>query len=499
MPPSCSSAINHTARSFARWSHCSLYTLPSTQTGNRRPFHDYVRVVNPNGSSARIPLKNGKTGVFGAVQSRGSRATQEDTYSAACVHVDPIELRHSLQLSRSKILQEAGKRWDPTYADEDDDIAGQVVWFGCFDGHGGQAISSLLKEELHKSFEEMQPDMVTDTVRFTRKQGGYFRRFTGGPLERWVRQDLLPNIRPSRAGATHHRPQQVSGSESSEPKPLDTDAMDKEAKKAKKLQEQATASLEDDSPPGQVEIERIEPPDNVKKDSLTIGERATLAWLHMDRRIQSSKVLNVGGSTASVALLHSLDSPTQPWYSSHMLSITSIHIGDTRMLLCPVADGHAIPLTNYHHPDDRAEAERLRRVGAGLVTDSFGEARWMGALANTRAFGDSHFKKAGVTAEPEVITQVIRGDEFAFILAFSDGVGGVVSDQEAVDLCRDARHPSEAAQNVVRYAEALGTDDNATALVIPLRGWRKVQGKDGTLEQRKFKLSKVDIFRDHRQ
>lgn len=219
----------------------------------------------------------------------------------------------------------------------------------------------------------------------------------------------------------------------------------------------------------------------------------------MDRRIQSSKVLNVGGSTSSVALLHSLDTPAQPWYSSQVLSVTSIQIGDTRMLLCSVSDGHAIPLTNYHHPDDRSEAERLRRVGAGLVTDSFGEARWMGALANTRAFGDSHFKKAGVTAEPEVITQVLRGDDFAFILAFSDGIGGVVSDQEAVDLCRNAQHPQDAAQSVVRYAEALGSEDNATCMVIPLRGWGKVQGRDKTAENRKFKLSKVDIFRDNRQ
>lgn len=169
------------------------------------------------------------------------------------------------------------------------------------------------------------------------------------------------------------------------------------------------------------------------------------------------------------------------------------------MLLCPTSDGHAIPLTNYHHPDDRAEAERLRRVGAGLITDSFGEARWMGALANTRAFGDSHFKKAGVTAEPEVISQVLKGDDFAFVVCFSDGIGGVVSDQEVVDLCRGAQHPHDAAKNVLRYAEELGSDDNATVVVIPLRGWGNVGGEDRTKETREYKKSKVDLFRDHRQ
>lgn len=51
----------------------------------------------------------------------------------------------------------------------------------------------------------------------------------------------------------------------------------------------------------------------------------------------------------------------------------------------------------------------------------------------------------------------------------------------------------------MRYAEALGSDDNATVICIPLRGWGKVEGEDGTEETRKFKLSKVDLFRDHRQ
>lgn len=81
----------------------------------------------------------------------------------------------------------------------------------------------------------------------------------------------------------------------------------------------------------------------------------------------------------------------------------------------------------------------------------------MGALANTRAFGDSHYKKVGVTAEPEVITQILKGDDYAFLIGFSDGVGGVMSDQEIVDLCRQARHPIDAAKAVMNFAEELGT------------------------------------------
>lgn len=47
------------------------------------------------------------------------------------------------------------------------------------------------------------------------------------------------------------------------------------------------------------------------------------------------------------------------------------------MLLCATEGGSAHPLTETHHADARGEAARLRRLGAGLVTDSFGEARWV--------------------------------------------------------------------------------------------------------------------------
>lgn len=50
-------------------------------------------------------------------------------------------------------------------------------------------------------------------------------------------------------------------------------------------------------------------------------------WWQADRQIQADENLNVGGSTASVALIHSLDTPPQPWYSSKIISITSVHIG----------------------------------------------------------------------------------------------------------------------------------------------------------------------------
>jgi len=50
---------------------------------------------------------------------------------------------------------------------------------------------------------------------------------------------------------------------------------------------------------------------------------------------------------------------------------------DTRILLCSTDGGNVHAMTEDHHAETRGEAARLRRLGGtGLITDSFGEARY---------------------------------------------------------------------------------------------------------------------------
>ena len=155
-------------------------------------------------------------------------------------------------------------------------------------------------------------------------------------------------------------------------------------------------------------------------------------------------------------MIHSLDDELAPFYAARSLSITIAHVGDTRGLLCAARTGRVIALTENHHPDSRVEGERLSRTGAGLVTDSFGESRWAGALANTRGVGDKGFKRLGVVAEPDITKRVVDGQEYAFIVLMSDGVSGSMSDQEVVDLCRGHNDPTLAARAIVDFAEEVG-------------------------------------------
>ncbi|KAE8542160.1 hypothetical protein D1P53_001643 [Cryptococcus gattii VGV] len=168
------------------------------------------------------------------------------------------------------------------------------------------------------------------------------------------------------------------------------------------------------------------------------------------------------GSTASVALLHSLDSPSQPYWAAKKLALTIAHCGDTRVLLCNRETGLVTPLTEKHHAESRIEASRLRRMGAGLlVSDSYGESRWMGAVENTRGFGDGRWKPSGVTVEPQVETRVIDGDAhaYAYMIFVTDGITSLISDQEIIDLARRSLDPSRAAKTIVHFAEDLGGED----------------------------------------
>jgi len=201
-----------------------------------------------------------------------------------------------------------------------------------------------------------------------------------------------------------------------------------------------------------------------------------------------------GGSTGSVALI-STPTPAPFWNPSSPSSLITAHVGDTRILLCDTATGLAVSLTSNHHPSLPAEATRLRRYAATFVTDSFGEERMTG-LANTRAFGDMASKRMGVSAEPEIRRIEILPAQYSFLVLCSDGVSGHLSDQEIVDIVKEAQTPEQAARDVTNYATEVKSDsDNATTLVVRLGGWERRSegglGSMGTKEMRDWRKSEA--------
>jgi protein phosphatase PTC6 len=59
------------------------------------------------------------------------------------------------------------------------------------------------------------------------------------------------------------------------------------------------------------------------------------------------------------------------------------------------------------------------------------------------------------------------------------------------DLVRFAPTPAEGARRVLSFAENIGSEDNASVIVVPLLGWGKPQGSDVTKELRDYKLNQA--------
>jgi len=225
---------------------------------------------------------------------------------------------------------------------------------------------------------------------------------------------------------------------------------------------------------------------------MDLHARATLTFLEVDRNLEAEAAAKVCGSTASIAFLHSLDNPPTPFFSAQRIALTAAHVGDTRIILCPTRGCNAFAMTENHRAEGRVESVRLRRMmGSGVIADSFGDSRWMGALENTRSLGDLKWKRWGVTAEPEVKTKLIEGSQWAFMVLVSDGISSVVSDQEIVDLAGGASNPKHAAERILSFAEEMGSSDNLTAIVLPFAGWGHISGPDQTKKLREYRSSQM--------
>ncbi|GAA5826074.1 hypothetical protein JCM11251_000116 [Rhodosporidiobolus azoricus] len=384
----------------------SNYGLVET-TGQRRWISDQQTFRTRHGT-VKVNLKS--KAAVGTAQSRGERPYQEDAYTVTSVAVPQSALRWNVLDDR------LGAGWTPQTlegfegeepTDEGEERKRQVAYFGIFDGHGGAQTSKYLASDLAPILEQARQKDIPQAVDEYRSLGGYLKRYRGGPLERFRRE-----------------------------------ALEEEEKKGGHMR------------------------------GMGLDELAILAFLQADNHILSSPLETFGksGSVGTLALLHSLDLPhSHPYYSSSLLSLTIAHVGDTSAIIASTASGRAYRLTQAHHADSRTEMERLRTTGTGIITDSFGESRWGGTLANTRGVGDREFKPLGVIAEPEISKRVFKGDDFAFLLLITDGISDSLSDQEICDLVRleinKARElngkgavasPERAAKRVVGFAEDVG-------------------------------------------
>ena len=111
-------------------------------------------------------------------------------------------------------------------------------------------------------------------------------------------------------------------------------------------------------------------------------------------------------------------------------------------MLGKIKDGKCIPIeiTHDHHPDLKAERERIEKCGGEIKkADSkspyrvFWKNSMIPGLAMTRAIGDVVCQSLGVIAEPEINVFNISDDD-EFILLCSDGVWEFLSNAAVIGL-----------------------------------------------------------------
>ncbi|KAI0539382.1 protein serine/threonine phosphatase 2C [Xylaria digitata] len=528
------------------------HNLPKSEATPHRTELGTTPVTPPHLPSTRdltvvrIPLRSAKHH-FGATDSRGSRPYNEDANQAGTIDMPAFAKRTPISLVRSAMKKSGeGTSADSPYGDP------QIFYFAVFDGHGGTQCSDFLRDELHGYIEEAAAEFgLKSSLR--RKTGAKAASSSQGntsipsitDVERGGRRELnnLDIKGPEEVQAKADIPQL---NEHGAIKEIDhSDAINGVPPTPAKISQEWALKLQRDlvheykSTIGGY-FRRFNPPHfNVSRyvdptPDAPIGVEAVLTYAFLradldfvtaqarkqdpddpyvsDAAVNTDEILGKphhvppsghgiggrnrfkGGSTASVALI-STPTPAPFWHPAASSTLLVGHVGDTRILLCETATGLAKPLTSDHHPSSPGESHRLRRFAASFVTDSFGEERIQG-LANSRSFGDIGSKRLGVSAEPEITRVDLGPAQYSFLVLMSDGVSGTLSDQEIVDVVKEAKTPEQGSKDVVAFAtEVSNNGDNATCLVVRLGGWERRSegglGSLGTKEMRDYRRSEA--------
>ncbi|KAL6871200.1 phosphatase 2C-like domain-containing protein [Trichoderma novae-zelandiae] len=483
----------------------------------------------------RIPLRRAKHH-FGTATARGNRPYNEDADQAGIIDMPAFATRVP-----TSVKQKAG---EPTMAGS---ALGdpQIFYFGVFDGHGGVQCSHFLRDELHGYIEEAAAEFglqsslrKTNPWEVSRKPVTREQALDNVDMKsaEEVKADIKLPSRDDDAG-TVNAPRHGDPLPSAKSVPVKVSDYSKAIRLKKSLIQEYKVSiggyfrrfkpehfnLSEDSENYTISVEsalayaflradldfvsaqarKVDPDDSTASDSPLnndeiLGEPHATPSGHDIGGATRFK----GGSTASIVLI-STPTPVPFWHPGAHSSLIVAHVGDTRVLLCDTATGLAQPLTSDHHPTTPGESRRLRRyapAGSMVSGDSFGEERIAG-LANSRAFGDIKSKRIGVSAEPEITRVELGPAEYSFLVLMSDGVSGTLSDQEIVDVVKEAKTPEEGARRVVDYATEVSDDgDNATCQVVRLGGWeRRSEGGLGSLGTKEFRDARRAEAQDPRR
>eukprot|EP01126_Amoeba_proteus_P014085 TRINITY_DN160_c0_g1_i3.p1 TRINITY_DN160_c0_g1~~TRINITY_DN160_c0_g1_i3.p1 ORF type:complete len:298 (-),score=34.15 TRINITY_DN160_c0_g1_i3:85-891(-) len=159
------------------------------------------------------------------------------------------------------------------------------------------------------------------------------------------------------------------------------------------------------------------------------------------------------------------------------------NVGDSEACLVSIRNGDVTEvdnLTTSHKANDPSEKKRIEELGGHVF---FG--RVFGALAVSRAFGDSRYKqpktsKNFVTAHPAV-KEIVLTPEHKYLILACDGLWDVCSHKDAATFVHKefshGKTPDEVSKALVNLALERRTEDNVTVIVVKI-DWEVGQGSE---------------------
>lgn len=202
-----------------------------------------------------------------------------------------------------------------------------------------------------------------------------------------------------------------------------------------------------------------------------------MACMRADKKLLTQKEFDISmtGTTASIAILVGK-------------RLVCANVGDSRIVLATSRKGKVVPvpLTHDHVPDDPGEKARIEKQGGRVDQwapngmDTGGMRVWLKdrrvpGLRMSRVMGDSIVKDI-VTSEPEITSHELSKND-RFVVVATDGVWGVMSNQEVVDFVMSTSPGSpiqKITEALVKHCARLWVDvedgsiDDISAVIIRL-------------------------------
>ncbi|MDA2922211.1 protein phosphatase 2C domain-containing protein [Patescibacteria group bacterium AH-259-L07] len=141
------------------------------------------------------------------------------------------------------------------------------------------------------------------------------------------------------------------------------------------------------------------------------------------------------------------------------------NVGDARILTISRSGFHQ--LTIDHRLDNLDERERIQAMG-GEIEYPYAARDGQG-LMPTRTLGDEYFKPIGIIATPD-INEYIVSDNDIYLIAATDGLFDVMTNEEVLEVSQKFDNPNDVAQTLkAQVLQNREGGDNLTIIVLGLQ------------------------------